>query len=138
MTDSPNYPCPDRPAVPSPDERTTALTDAGTARPHLPALTVDLDAVAARYRAILTTPDAAFRAALVHSVTDIPALVSEVDRLYALLVLARRRYADLAAAARATLAAESDGERDPLAYLRDELIHADAPGAGSRPGRGRR
>ena len=32
-----------------------------------------------------------------------------------------RRYQDLVAAARATLAAADDGEPDPLYYLRDEL-----------------
>ena len=34
---------------------------------------------------------------------------------------ARMRAADLEAAGRATLAAERDGEADPLFYLRDEL-----------------
>jgi hypothetical protein len=33
----------------------------------------------------------------------------------------RRRYADLLAAARAAVAAEQDGESDPLWYVRDEL-----------------
>jgi hypothetical protein len=79
--------------------------------------------MAARYRAILTAAHdrAAFRAALVESVTDVPALLSEVDRLWLALVATRRRYANLAAAARASLGAERDGEADPLSYLRDEL-----------------
>jgi hypothetical protein len=35
--------------------------------------------------------------------------------------LARVRHADLQAAARASVAAERDGEHDPLWYVRDEL-----------------
>jgi hypothetical protein len=38
-----------------------------------------------------------------------------------LLALARGQYANLLAAARATLAAVQDGEDRPLIYLRDEL-----------------
>jgi hypothetical protein len=38
-----------------------------------------------------------------------------------LLWLSRASHADLLAAARAVLAAEHDGEHDPLWYLRDEL-----------------
>jgi len=40
-------------------------------------------------------------------------------------VIVRRRYHDLVAAARATLAAATDGEPDPLYYLRDELTATD-------------
>jgi hypothetical protein len=58
---------------------------------------------------------------LVASVVDVPPLVSEVDVLWLRLVQTRRRYADLLAAARATLAADRDGEDDALYYLRDEL-----------------
>lgn len=36
-----------------------------------------------------------------------------------------RRYADLLAAARAAVAAEDDGEADPLWYVRDELAAQD-------------
>ena len=54
---------------------------------------------------------------------DIPALCDEIDRLRALIVTAQRDHLDLVAAARATLKADSDGEPDPLFYLRDELRH---------------
>jgi hypothetical protein len=37
------------------------------------------------------------------------------------MAIIRRRYHNLVAAARATLAAVADGEPDPLYYLRDEL-----------------
>jgi len=106
------------------------LTNTPARRPHAPHLLVDLDAVNTRYRAILTAPPDGFRTALVHSVADIPALVSEVERLFVLLLQARRRYADLTAAARATLAAHAEGEPDPLAYLRDELNHPPGTGTG--------
>jgi hypothetical protein len=88
----------------------------------LPRLRIDRAAVAARYRLLLTTNDPTeFRAGLEMSATDVPPLLSEVDRLWLLLVAARHRYANLLAAARATLAADRDGEPDPLSYLRDEL-----------------
>jgi hypothetical protein len=46
---------------------------------------------------------------------------SEVERLARLLAAIRLRYQNLVAAALACLAAEADGEHDPLYYLRDEL-----------------
>lgn len=57
------------------------------------------------------------------SALDVPRLVSEVDRLSRALVRSRLRYANLAAAARATLTATEDGDPDPFGYLRDELTH---------------
>jgi hypothetical protein len=52
------------------------------------------------------------------------------------------RYANLLAAARATLSAEQDGEADPLWYLRDELRATghlppglDSPATTARDGR---
>ena len=48
-------------------------------------------------------------------------LLAEVQMLRRALNAARMRSADLEAAGRATLAAERDGEADPLFYLRDEL-----------------
>jgi len=51
----------------------------------------------------------------------IPALCDEIDLLNAAMAIIRRRYHNLVAAARATLAAATDGEPDPLYYLRDEL-----------------
>jgi len=116
------------------------MTGTDNPRPHAPRLMVDLDAASTRYRAALAAPTSGSRAALAGSAADIPALVSEVDRLLALLAQARRRYADLAAAALATLAAHADGEPNPLSYLRDELAHPTAPWTmtGDGSGRGRR
>jgi hypothetical protein len=52
---------------------------------------------------------------------DIPALSAEITRLRGELAGARLDHANLAAAARAAIAAHHDGEPDPLSYLRDEL-----------------
>jgi len=48
-------------------------------------------------------------------------LFAEIDRLSHTLATVRLEYANLLAAARATLGAHRDGETDPLAYLTDEL-----------------
>lgn len=88
---------------------------------------MDLPAVATRYRRAVTLPAAAGVARLYvaafDSALDVPRLVSEVDRLAGALVASRLRYANLTAAARATLAAAEDGDGDPFGYLRDELTH---------------
>jgi ABC-type transporter Mla subunit MlaD len=47
--------------------------------------------------------------------------LSDTADLAATLARTRLDYADLLAAARATLGARNDGEDDPLSYLRDEL-----------------
>jgi hypothetical protein len=52
---------------------------------------------------------------------DTPALADEITRLTAELRSARLDRANLLAAMRAALAAHSDGEPDPMWYLRDEL-----------------
>ncbi len=54
--------------------------------------------------------------ALMDSVGDIPVLLHALQA-------ARMRAANLAAAGRATLAADRDRETDPLYYLRDQLDH---------------
>ena len=56
-----------------------------------------------------------------HALSDIPVLTAEITRLHGDLALLRLHRANLAAAARAALAAWHDGEPDPLSYLRDEL-----------------
>lgn len=55
------------------------------------------------------------------ALNDVLALSAEVTRLAGELQAARLDRANLLAAARATIAAEAEGERDPLCYLRDEL-----------------
>jgi hypothetical protein len=70
----------------------------------------------------------------VQALAAIPALCDEIDHLNAVMAIIRRRYHDLVAAARATLAAAADSESDPLYYLRDELTATghlrDADGGG--------
>jgi hypothetical protein len=58
---------------------------------------------------------------LEEAIDDLTALSAEVIRLATELQNARLDRANLIAAARATIAADHDGERDPLSYLRDEL-----------------
>ena len=55
------------------------------------------------------------------ALADVPILLAEIDRLSQLLARTRTDVANLLAAARATLAADRDGEADPLFYLRDEV-----------------
>jgi hypothetical protein len=62
------------------------------------------------------------------ALVDASALLAEVTRLNVELAGLRRTYADLLAAARATLTADDDAEPDPLFYLRDELsAHGELP-----------
>jgi hypothetical protein len=55
------------------------------------------------------------------SLSDISVLTAELTRLRAWLAACRIDRANLAAAARITLAAHHNGDPDPLAWLRDEL-----------------
>lgn len=87
--------------------------------------TVDLDVVATHHRVAMQsrTP-----VALWVAVADLPVLLAEIDRARTMLALSRAKYADLLAAARATLAADRDGESEPLLYLHDELeAHGQLP-----------
>lgn len=87
--------------------------------------TIDLDAVRAHHRA---AGDAPTPVALWIALADVPVLLAEIHRGRSLLALTRVQYADLLAAARATLAADRDGEADPLYYVRDELAaHGQLP-----------
>jgi hypothetical protein len=85
---------------------------------HVPRPSVDLDAVAVHHR---TAEETRTPLTLWFAVADVPVLIAEVRSGRSLLAVVRADYADLLAAAQATLAADSDGETDPLWYLRDEL-----------------
>jgi hypothetical protein len=85
---------------------------------HAPRHTVDLDAARAHY---YTAAESRTPLDLWLAVADIPVLLAEIRRARSLVTVGRARYADLLAAARATLAAHRDGEADPLYYLHDEL-----------------
>jgi hypothetical protein len=89
-----------------------------TTEPRIPRPTVDQEAVlthlhAAHHR---PTPQTIWTA-----IADIPVLLTEIGRLAQLLSRTRWDFAHLLAAARATLAADQDGEPDPLMYLRDAV-----------------
>jgi hypothetical protein len=89
-----------------------------TTDPIAPRPTLDQEAVWTHLRAALDrqTPVTVWTA-----IADIPVLLAELDRLARLLTWARTEFANLLAAAHATLAADRDGEPDPLAYLRDQV-----------------
>ncbi len=61
------------------------------------------------------------------ALADVPALGSALTRLTADLADSRLDQANLVAVIRAALAADADGEADPLYYLRDELQERQAP-----------
>jgi hypothetical protein len=56
------------------------------------------------------------------ALSDTPALTTEISRLRDRLKACRINQANLAAAGRVALAAYDNGELDPLADLRDELL----------------
>jgi hypothetical protein len=83
-----------------------------------PRPSIDQEAIRHHFHAALRTrtPAACWTA-----ITDIPVLLAEIARLALLLTWSRLHFANLLAAARATLAAHHEGEDDPLSYLRDEV-----------------
>jgi hypothetical protein len=83
-----------------------------------PKPTVDRDAVRAHITAAVTRGT---RMALWTAVADLPVLLAEIERQAALLTSARTEFANLLAAAKASLAAAQDGDTDALSYLRDEV-----------------
>jgi hypothetical protein len=66
------------------------------------------------------------------ALSDTAALAALLTRLSAELDRARLDRANLRAAMRAALAADADGEPDPMWYLRDELNAPQAPDPASR------
>lgn len=91
-----------------------------TTKPVAPRPTLDEEAVWTHVRTALDrrTPLAIWTA-----LADIPPLLAEIGRLRELLTYARTELANLLAASRATLAAQRDGDADPLSYLRDEVAN---------------
>ena len=65
------------------------------------------------------------------ALADLPTVLADLGRARAELEAVRVDRANLLAAIRVTLAADAEGECDPLGYLRDELDSTDAP-AGTR------
>ena len=67
------------------------------------------------------------------ALADLPAMLADLGRARAELEAVRLDRANLLAAIRATLAADAEGEPDPLGYLRDELESTDSPANTRRP-----
>jgi hypothetical protein len=61
------------------------------------------------------------------ALADLPATLADLRRARSELEAVRLDRANLLAAIRATLAADAEGEPDPLGYLRDELDSTDTP-----------
>ena len=60
------------------------------------------------------------------ALADLPAVLADLGRVRTELQAVRLDRANLLAAIRATLAADAEGEPDPLRYLRDEIGSASA------------
>jgi hypothetical protein len=61
------------------------------------------------------------------ALADLPAVLADLGRTREELEAVRLDRANLLAAIRAALAADAEGESDPLGYLRDELDSTGAP-----------
>ncbi|GID61995.1 hypothetical protein [Actinoplanes couchii] len=85
---------------------------------HIPRPTIDQEAIRTHLHAVRQRPTPV---TVWTVIGDVPVLLAEVDRIARLLTRARWDFADLLAAARATLSADRDGEPDPLTYLRDAV-----------------
>ena len=85
---------------------------------YAPRPTLDQEAVSTHFRTALRyrTPTAMWTA-----IADIPVLLAELDRALRLATEARAEFANLLAAARATLAADPVNETEVLYLLRDEV-----------------
>jgi hypothetical protein len=66
------------------------------------------------------------------ALADLPVVLADLGRAQAELEAVRLDRANLLAAIRATLAADTEDEPDPLGYLRDELDSPGAPAATRR------
>ena len=92
-------------------------------QPHIPLLQIDLEETLATIAIELARVQMCdqCKASVPSLIDDLAHLVTEITRLHSALVRERLISANLRAAIRAALGAQSDGEPDPLAYLRDEF-----------------
>jgi len=97
-------------------------------QPHIPQLQIDLEGTLSTIAIELARVRICDQCqeSVPSLIDDFAHLVTEITRLHSVLVRERLISANLRAAIRAALGAESDGEADPLEYLRDEL--AGSPG----------
>jgi hypothetical protein len=87
--------------------------------------------IIAGFAAVTPTLAGAFRL-IDTALADLPAALADLGRARAELEAVRLDRANLLAAIRATLAADAEGEPDPLGYLRYELDATGAPAATRR------
>ena len=66
------------------------------------------------------------------ALADLPAVLADLGRARAEFEAVRLDRANLLATIRVTLAADADGEPDPLGYLRDELDSPEPPATSRR------
>jgi hypothetical protein len=102
------------------------MTSTPQNQPHIPPLQIDLDEILATIALELTRVQICnqCQASVPGLIDELAHLVTEITRLHSALVRERLISANLRAAIRAALGAQSDGEADPFAYLRDELPDA--------------
>ena len=107
------------------------MTSTPQNQPHIPPLQIDLDEILSTIALELARVRICdqCQASVPGLIDDLAHLVSEITRLHNALIDERLTSANLRAAIRAALGAESDGETDPLWYLRDEI--ADLIGSGA-------
>jgi hypothetical protein len=82
--------------------------------------------IIAGYAAVTPQHMAGIWRLLDQALADLPAVLAELGRTQAELEAVRLDRANLLAAIRATIAADAEGECDPLGYLRDQLDSPDA------------
>ena len=113
------------------------MTSTPQNHPHIPRLHIDLDEILGTLALELARVRICdqCQASVPSLIDDLARLVSEITRLHSELVRERLTSANLRAAIRAALGAQSDGEPDPLAYLRDELPETGDPGVSGERGR---
>jgi hypothetical protein len=107
------------------------MTSTPQNQPHIPRLQIDIDEILSGISFAAAHICDQCEIPVTILIVDIKRLIEEITRLHSVLVGERLISANLRAAIRAALGAESDGEPDPLAYLHDELPDTsdqDAPG----------
>ena len=103
------------------------MTTAPQNQPHAPRLQIDLDEILSGITFVAAHICDECEVPVTILIIDIKRLMEEVSRLHSELLGERLISANLRAAIRAALGAQSDGEPDPLAYLRDEISGTAGP-----------
>jgi hypothetical protein len=107
------------------------MTSTPQNQPHIPQLQINLEETLATIALELARVRICdqCQASVPSLIDDLAHLVTEITRLHSALVRERLTSANLRAAIRAALGAQTDGEPDPLAYLRDEFPDTGDSGA---------